>query len=88
LFGQPIDGQIIEVTGDGFNERVTTGSAPDYGTGGYEVGLGAVPQQAAYEVHLVDADSEMISDSVLVITSSRCDQNVAIVNFVQNHEVE
>jgi len=66
------------------NATVTTGTAPDFGPGGYELKLGDQPQLAPYIVQLLNPAGNPVSEEYLVVTSDQCDQNIVIVNFTQN----
>jgi hypothetical protein len=46
--------------------------------------LGDAPQRGQYVVRLIGQSGEPLSDEFLVETIERCEQNVAVVNFVQN----
>jgi hypothetical protein len=90
LDGEPADGLAVQVTGDEgrFNTIVFTGTAPAFGEGAYEAFLDNTPKEAEYQVQLIDPGQAglPLSEVVIVRTLSACDKNVALVNFVQNHE--
>jgi hypothetical protein len=88
LNGEPVPGLPIQVTGDqGFSvPPVFTGTAEDLGPSGYEIKLADEPKEAEYVVRLLNTTGMPLSEPIVVRTLSSCDRNVAIVNFVQNHE--
>jgi hypothetical protein len=55
------------------------------GDNSFEVLLGSTPRDDQYTVQLVNRTGGAISDAISVPTKSSCDQNVAVVTFVQNH---
>jgi hypothetical protein len=87
LNGTPVPGLPIQVTGDdSFSKLVFSGSADAFGPSGYEVELDTTPKEAEYVVRLLNTTGMPLSEPIVVRTLSSCDRNVAIVNFVQNHE--
>ncbi|MBN1285584.1 MAG: hypothetical protein JXB47_09310 [Anaerolineae bacterium] len=82
--GEPVIGLYVHISGEGVDELVLTGSQPAFGSSGYELMLGSAPQQGRYVVQLIGQNGEALSDRVIVETIDRCEQNVALVNFVQN----
>ncbi len=83
----PVKGLPVFVTGDNFEYMVFTGTAPQFGPSGYEVFLNPTPIEAEYIVRLLNTTGMPLSEPILVRTLSSCESNVAIVNFVQNHEL-
>jgi hypothetical protein len=84
----PVNGlgvRVTDVTTGDFIGTVTTGSTATYGDGGYELPLGNVAQSGGYQVQVVTAgvNAVPLSAPVLVVTSDDCEQNVAVVNFLQ-----
>ncbi|MGB1285094.1 MAG: hypothetical protein ACPG7F_01060 [Aggregatilineales bacterium] len=79
----PIDGFRVQVTGDGIQDTVFSGSTRTFGEGGFELPLGNVPIAGAYTVQLFTPQGAPVSDVYTVITSDRCEQNIAIINFIQ-----
>ena len=67
-------------------ERVFSGAALNIGEGGYELFLGGTPQQSRYDIQLFNPAGVPVSDVYTIITSSECEQNVAIINFQQTRE--
>lgn len=86
LDGEPIRQLPVQVTGENFEWLTFTGSAPDFGPSGYEVWLNSTPLEAEYEVQLLNTTGLPLSEIIVVQTLSACERNIAIVNFVQNHE--
>jgi hypothetical protein len=86
LEGEALNGYGVHIVGETLDEKVFSGTAQTFGPGGFELFLNGVPQQARYTVRLLTAAGTPLSDYVLVVTSERCDQNVALVNFVQQAE--
>lgn len=86
LNGGPLPGLPIQVTGEGFQQIAFSGSEERFGASGYEVFLGTTPAEAEYVVQLLNTTGMPLSEPIVVRTLSSCDHNVAIVNFVQNHE--
>ncbi len=84
LNGEPIVGLFIHISGEGIDEMLPTGNQPTFGESGYELMLGDTPQSGEYVVELIGQDGTILSDQILVETLDRCEQNVALVNFVKN----
>jgi hypothetical protein len=85
--GEALNGYAIEITGDQIEEKVFSGTAQSYGAGGFELFLNGVPQQAQYTVRLFSPTGAPLSDKYPVVTSDQCEQNVAVVNFVQKRGI-
>ncbi len=85
LEGQPVAGLAVHVVGEGIDEIRFTGTALTYGAGGYEVFLNGAPLRSQYVVQLLGQTGAPISEPFTVVTSPVCEENVAIVNFVQNY---
>ncbi len=87
LEGKPIKGLAIRVSGSNGNidEVHYSGTESRYGEGGFEVFLGPVPREDRYTVQLLGRTGSPISDTITVDTRSSCNENVAVVGFVQNH---
>ena len=86
LNGNPLPGLAVQVTGENFEQIEFTGTAPQYGPSGYEVFLNSTPIEAEYVVRLLNTTGMPLSEPIVVRTLSSCERNVAIVNFIQNHE--
>jgi hypothetical protein len=83
MSGQPVAGLGVRVQGAGLDETVGTGGALNYGPGGFEMPLGEVPQVGTYTVQLLSVQGTPLSEAYTVVTRDTCDQNVAILSFVQ-----
>lgn len=86
LDGNPVPGLPVQVTGDNFEQIEFSGTAEAFGPSGYEVFLNQTPIEAEFEVRLLNTTGMPLSEPIVVRTLSSCDRNVAIVNFIQNHE--
>ncbi|GAB4442297.1 MAG: hypothetical protein Kow00120_11120 [Anaerolineae bacterium] len=85
LDNRPVEEALyVEIRGEGVDELVPTGSQPAFGPSGFELSLGDTPRRGQYVVRLVGQSGEPLSDEIVVETIDRCEQNVALVNFVQN----
>lgn len=83
--GAGVDNLTVRVRGEenGFTGAALSGSAADFGPGGFEIRLGDTPQLAPYVVQLFGADEMPLSAEYLVVTSDQCEQNVVVVRFAQ-----
>jgi hypothetical protein len=84
---RPVKGMAVKVMGSNgqIDEVKYTGTALDFGESGFEFFLGPAPREDRYTVQLLGRTGTPISEAVTVETRATCDQNVAIVSFVQNH---
>lgn len=62
-----------------------TGSAPAYGSSGWELYLGDEPTVATYLIQLFTPAGTPVSEAYAFTTMDSCDQNLVLINFVQNH---
>lgn len=83
LKGEGVPGLAVQVRGEELEERAFTGSALTFGDGGYELTLGDAPRAADYEVQLVTAQGEPLSDALTITTRDACDANVVRLDFAQ-----
>ena len=89
LQGRPIPGITVQVSGPTYGKDIQllsiTGSAPQYGMGGYEVFLTDSPRDTVgeYQIRLVDQSGRGLSPRFTFDTSSDCTKNLVIVNFKQ-----
>lgn len=83
LGGTGVTGYSVRVTGEGVDQTVTTGSAPAFGPGGFEVPLGSVAIERSFIVQLLDPQGRDVSPAYTVETSSDCGSNIAAVRFVE-----
>lgn len=81
--GEPLPGFGIRVSGDQVSATVYSGTNQTFGEGGYELNLGGAPMFANFRVRLVTTGGAPLSDEVIVTTRDDCNENVAIVNFIQ-----
>lgn len=86
LVGEAVPGLAIEISGDNFRAVQFSGSAARWGDSGYEFHVGNAPRSATFTLRLLGPTGGPVSDNVYVDTGNTCQTNVAIVNFVQNHE--
>ncbi len=84
LQGQPLNGYGIRIQGNNREDTVFSGSALTFGPGGFELPLNGVPLAGDYTVQLLSPSGAPVSDEYPVSTRTSCEQNVAIVSFVQN----
>lgn len=75
----------IHVWGNGLDERVAAGSAPDYSPSGWEQFLFDSPVIRDYNVQLESANGTAVSQAYRIQTRSSCNQNLVRLDFVQNH---
>ncbi len=85
LNGAPVSGLAVHVVGEGIDEIRFTGTALPYGPSGYEVFLNGAPLSGQYVIQLLSQTGTPISAEFPLATSSVCEENVAVINFVQNH---
>jgi hypothetical protein len=87
--GEPIKYLLVHLEGNwnslAFDQDAITGSAPEYGPGGYEFNLGTttVASSGTLWVQAVDAAGMPLSERVYLTTYSDCEHNLLIVNFNQ-----
>ena len=85
--GGPVRGLPVQVTSGGVFQGavVFTGTAPRWGDSGYELELNSTPVEDQFVVQLLFTTGQPLSEPVVVKTLASCAQNVAVVNFIQNH---
>lgn len=81
--GQPVFDLPVEIIGDGFEEIVFSGSDTDFGPAGYQVQLDDRPSGGQYSVRLLGPTGLPVSDFIFVTMGASCDENVAVVNFIE-----
>jgi len=81
--GRPLPCLPVQVIGDNFSSIQFTGSASQWGPSGYEVLLNSTPVEAEFEAQLLNTNGQPLSEPIIVRTLATCDQNVAVVNFIQ-----
>ncbi len=83
----PLLGIIVHVFADaanpGIDTRVQSGSNNLLGASGWEVGVGNSPAPTTYYVELETQFGTPVSDRIRVTFPGTCDQNQAIINFIQ-----
>ena len=84
--GGPLPGLPVQVTGSVFQGAIEfTGSALRWGQSGYEFELNSTPVEDQFVAQLLNTTGQPLSEPVVVKTLAACEQNVAVVNFIQNH---
>lgn len=85
--GQPLNGYAIQIIDieepTRLNVVVTSGSSLNFGVGGFELALGSTPRIRSYRIQLFDNANNAVSEPFQIFTREECDQNVAVVNFIQ-----
>lgn len=87
LQGAPILGSSIEISGGAVDgSQSITGTATDYGAGGYEIKISDSTEDTVdvYAIRLYNENGAPLSDEIPITTSDSCDNNLILVNFVQN----
>lgn len=85
LNGDPIVGLAVAIEGENFRRVVFSGTAEQWGEGGFEVQVGSEPRAESYTVTVMGPTGAPVSPAVTVETGGTCETNVAVVDFVQNH---
>jgi hypothetical protein len=81
--GAHLQGIEVHVSGDGFAEiAALSGTNPGYGASGWEVMLASAPNTGRYQVSLWSSTTQ-ISPVVTIVFPGSCQQNLALINFVQ-----
>ena len=80
---QPLPGFGVRISGNEVSATVYSGTSSTFGAGGYEITLGSAPLVSTYRVQLVTTGGAPLSAELEVTTRDDCEQNVAVVNFVQ-----
>jgi hypothetical protein len=87
LNDNPLSGYAVQIVDardeTRLDQRVFSGSSRTYGEGGFELFLNGVPQEGQYIVQLFSPASVPLSEPIRIATRDTCDENVALVNFVQ-----
>jgi hypothetical protein len=81
--GSALNGYGVHVVGEGVDETVSTGTAPGFGPGGFEVPLGSVARDAQFAAQLLDLQGTAVSPVYTVETNSDCELNIAALRFVE-----
>lgn len=75
----------VHVWGNGMDERLAVGSAPDYSPSGWEQFLFNSPIVRDYNVQLETTSGTAVSQVYSVQTRASCNENLVKFDFVQNH---
>lgn len=86
LAGAPINGLRVHIFGGDIDRRVESGSNSLYGLGGWEMPVDNKINPNTYYVELESQAGTVISPRITVTFPSDCNQNLALVNFVQVRE--
>lgn len=85
--GQPVQGLIVEVSGqlegNEVLQLVLTGSSTKLGPGGYEIRLAehALASEGTLQIQVFDLAGLALSDAIAFNTSAECDANQILLNF-------
>lgn len=80
---QPLSGYIIHVFGGDIDRFVRSGDNTNYGVAGWEQQVSNAISGNTYYVELQSPQGTVVSERVQVSFPSNCDQNLALVNFIQ-----
>lgn len=86
LGGAPGLGYVIQVTGDGISGSLTqvSGTNTNFGAAGWEIKVADGVTSGRYQVQVLSADgTQQLSPVVELAFNSDCEQNLALINFVQ-----
>jgi hypothetical protein len=86
LQNRGVIGLIVHVEGGGISFDAVTGSAPRYGTSGWEAFLGNSPVASTntYRIQLRNGAGQPLSENIVLTTFQDCNRNQILINFVQN----
>ncbi len=79
--GNPQPGMRVHVWGPSIDQVAVSGSAPQYGTAGWEVGVASSTINGTYFAQLVNASGGPLSPQVTINMTDNCDLNLAEVSF-------
>jgi len=86
--GEPGLGLQVRVSAEGLTDLFTiTGTNTIYGPSGWEIGVDTKPNGGRYTVTLLSGGVQ-VSPTVEVVFPNSCQQNLAIVNFVQTRPIQ
>lgn len=83
LVNAPLDGYGLRIMGEGLDETVFSGSVQSFGPGAFELFLNGAPQVGTYTVQLLSPDGLPLSQTYTITTRATCEENVAVVSFLQ-----
>lgn len=90
--GQPVKNLVISVSAVQNGVPVEwmgyTGLATAYGPGGFEIQLGNQVAAMELTIQLFDLDGEMLSEPFTFTTSADCQQNLTLINFSPNRNLQ
>jgi hypothetical protein len=85
--GEPLENYAVHIVEmddpDQLDVRVFSGASQVFGPGSFELVLGGAPREGGYTVQLFTPAGAPVSEVVEVHTRANCEENVAIVDFVQ-----
>lgn len=91
--GQPIGMLVVEVGGQLEGEKIEaltlTGSASQWGPGGFEFGLAEKPilSSGSLWVQVLDLEGHPLSEQVYIDTFDDCERAVVMVNFIHSSAI-
>ncbi len=74
----------VQVTGEGVDQRIFSGTSATFGEGGFELFLGPAPLEQTYMVQLFTPQGEPASVLYTIVTRAVCEENVTILRFVSS----
>jgi hypothetical protein len=80
---QPLVDFPVEVIGENFEKVRFSGNDLAFGPAGYEVQIDTRPSGGRFSVRLLGPTGLPVSDFIFVDLGETCDNNVAIVNFIE-----
>jgi hypothetical protein len=87
LDGKPVSGLVVNVSGSAGDQPVnasgSTGAAAGYGPGGYEILLAGQPTPGIFWIELRGAEGNPLSEPFSFEMNGRCEQSLAVINFIQ-----
>lgn len=76
---------IVDETGARSTRNALSGSRPQFGASGFQFVLGSTPMETTdrYALILQDENGMAVSDKFVIPTSSSCERNVVVVDFIE-----
>ncbi|MBZ0287620.1 MAG: hypothetical protein K8I30_08390, partial [Anaerolineae bacterium] len=87
LVSAPLDGFGVHITGANLDETVFTGSTQTFGPGGFELFLNGAPQVETFGIQLLSPAGVPLSEVYTITTRATCEENVAVVSFLQTRPI-
>jgi len=83
--GLPLNNYGVQIrhVADNLDVKVFSGSALTFGPGGFELAIGGTPQAGEFVVQLFSPAGAPVSEEYTVMTRDTCEENVAVLRFVQ-----